>query len=36
MTSKLIGNAKPEPEALRQMRERGGDWAAYQNHAFAR
>lgn len=23
--------AKAEPEALRQMQERGGTWAAYQN-----
>ena len=30
--SKLIGNARPEPESLQQMRERGGRWAAYQNH----
>ena len=31
---KLIGEAKPSPEALQQMRERGGQWAAYQNHAM--
>jgi hypothetical protein len=29
--TKLIGDAKPEPEALAQMRERGGEWFAYQN-----
>lgn len=22
----------PSPEALKQMRERGGNWAAYENH----
>lgn len=32
--TKLIGNAKPDSEALQQMHERGGDWAAYQNHAM--
>jgi hypothetical protein len=30
--SKIIGDAKPEAEALAQMRERGGEWFAYQNH----
>jgi hypothetical protein len=29
--TKLLGNAKPSPEALQQMRERGGSWAAYQS-----
>lgn len=32
--SKLLGNVKPSPEALTTMRERGGDWFAYQNHAL--
>jgi hypothetical protein len=31
---KLIGDVKPSPEALKQMRERGGEWFAYQNHAM--
>lgn len=26
--------AKAEPEALQQMKERGGKWAAYQNQAM--
>ncbi len=30
--SKLIGDAKPAPEALAQMKQRGGRWFAYQNH----
>lgn len=30
--SKLLANAKPEPETLAVMRERGGTWYAYQNH----
>ena len=30
--TKLIGDAKPDAEALQQMRERGGTWAAYQSH----
>ena len=34
MPSKLYGDAKPSPEALAQMRERGGTWACYQNHAL--
>jgi hypothetical protein len=25
---------KPTPEALQQMRDRGGLWAAYENHAL--
>ena len=29
---KLIGEARPTDEALQQMRERGGNWCAYQNH----
>lgn len=29
-----IGNAKPEPETLQSMRERGGTWAAYQAMAL--
>lgn len=28
----IIGNEKAEPEALERMRERGGEWYAYQNH----
>lgn len=28
----LIGNARPDPSSLSQMQERGGTWAAYQNH----
>ena len=32
--SKLLGNAKPSPEALETMRSRGGDWWAFQNHAM--
>ena len=32
--NKLIGDAKIDSEALEQMRSRGGNWAAYQNHAF--
>lgn len=28
----LIGNEGPDPSALATMRERGGTWAAYQNH----
>ncbi len=31
---KLLGNAKPSPDALATMRERGGDWFAYQNAAL--
>jgi hypothetical protein len=30
--SKPIGNASIGPEALATMRERGGDWFAYQSH----
>ena len=30
----LLGNPTIGPEALQQMRERGGDWFAYQNHAL--
>lgn len=30
--TKLLGDAKPSPEALATMRERGGDWYAYQSH----
>lgn len=33
-TPKMMGNERPTPEALQQMRERGGDWYAYQNHAL--
>jgi len=29
--SKLVGDVKPEPEALKKMQDRGGDWYAYQN-----
>jgi len=28
---KRLGTEKPSPEALQQMRERGGTWAVYQN-----
>jgi hypothetical protein len=28
--SLVLGNEKPDAEALRQMRERGGSWAAYK------
>jgi hypothetical protein len=28
----LLGNARPAPEALRIMRERGGRWFCFQNH----
>ena len=31
---KLLGNPTISPEALQQMRGRGGDWLAYQNHAM--
>ncbi len=31
---KLLGNAKIYPTVLRTLRERGGDWFAYQNHAM--
>jgi hypothetical protein len=30
--TQLLGNVKPSPEALATMRERGGDWFAYQSH----
>jgi hypothetical protein len=30
----LIGEGTVHPESLRQIRERGGTWAAYQNHAM--
>ncbi len=30
--TKLLGNAKPSPGALAMMRERGGNWFAYQSH----
>jgi len=30
----LVGEGKIEDEPLRAMRERGGDWYAYQNHAM--
>lgn len=30
--SKLLSDTRPCPEALEAMRERGGRWAAYQNH----
>ena len=32
--SKLLGDAKIHETALQQMRERGGEWFAYQNHAM--
>lgn len=32
--SKLLGNPTISSEALQQMRDRGGDWFAYQNHAM--
>lgn len=28
----FIGDGAPDPEALTQMRERGGKWCAFQNH----
>jgi hypothetical protein len=34
MTKLILGTEKPSPEALQQMRERGGDCYAYQNHAL--
>lgn len=34
MTTKLIGNPTIDAEALKQMRERGGSWAIYQNVAL--
>lgn len=33
-THKLIGDEKVSPEALQQMRERGGTWGCYQNVAL--
>jgi hypothetical protein len=30
--SMLLGNPSIRPEALQQMRERGGEWFAYQSH----
>jgi len=30
--SKLLGSVKPSPGALATVRERGGDWFAYQSH----
>ncbi len=32
--NKPLGDAAISPEALRQMKEIGGEWAAYQNHAL--
>ena len=32
--TKHLGKVEISPEALQQMRERGGDWYAYQNHAM--
>ena len=32
--NKMIGNQKVAEEALVQMREMEGSWAAYQNHAM--
>jgi hypothetical protein len=32
--AKLIQPAEIDSEALEVMRERGGDWFAYQNHAL--
>ncbi len=32
MTTLILGTETAEPEALAQMHERGGRWAAYQNH----
>lgn len=32
--TKLLGDSKISPEALQQMRERKGDWFAYQNYAM--
>jgi hypothetical protein len=31
---KLLGDEKPAPEALEQMKKLGGTWAAYQNVAL--
>jgi hypothetical protein len=31
---KLLGENTISAEALKQMRERGGDWFAFQNHAM--
>lgn len=33
-TGKLVGQGQIHEESLRAMRERGGRWAAYQNHAM--
>lgn len=32
--NKLLGDAEVAAPALQQMKERGGKWAAYQNHAM--
>ncbi len=32
--SKILGDSTIGAEALAQMRERGGKWFAYQNHAL--
>jgi len=32
--SKLLGDATIHPTVLQTLRERGGDWFAYQNHAM--
>jgi len=32
--TKLLGNTKIDETPLQAMRERGGDWFAYQNHAL--
>lgn len=32
MSKLILGTEKSSPEALTTMRERGGDWFAYQSH----
>ena len=32
MGKRLMGDARPDDASLTTMRERGGKWAAYQNH----
>lgn len=32
MNKLILGTEKPSPEALQSMRERAGDWFAYQSH----
>lgn len=32
MNKAMIGEQRPDESALKQMKERGGEWFAYQNH----